>query len=108
MSPSKRHFHRYNTEEQAEVNRVDNGDHVIPMENDDINNIVDNDGTNRLIQDIYNAPMDDGVNMEEDIYRMIMMAVMRTMMMNIFLINLSFKIPLNPYMKAQKKVFSLL
>jgi hypothetical protein len=33
---------------------------------------------------------------------MIMMTVMRTMMMNIFLINLSFKMPLNPYMKAQK------
>jgi hypothetical protein len=34
---------------------------------------------------------------------MIMMIVMRTMMMNIFWINLSFKMPLNPYMKAQKK-----
>jgi hypothetical protein len=45
---------------------VDNGDHVIPMENDDINNTVDDDGTNRLIQDIYNAPMDDYVNIEED------------------------------------------
>jgi hypothetical protein len=66
MSPSRRRFHRDNTEEQAELNRVDNGDHVIPMENDDINNTVDDDGTNRLIQDIYNAPMDDDVNMEED------------------------------------------
>ena len=36
------------------------------MENDDINNTVDDDGTNRLIQDIYNAPMDDDVNLEED------------------------------------------
>jgi hypothetical protein len=45
---------------------VDNGDHVIPMVNDDINNTVDDDGTNRLIQDIYNAPMDDDVNMEEE------------------------------------------
>ena len=43
-----------------------NGDHVIPMENDDINNTVDDYGTNRLIQDIDNAPMDDDVNMEED------------------------------------------
>jgi hypothetical protein len=66
MPPSRRHFHRDNTEEQAELNRVDNGDHIIPMENDDINNIVDDDGTNRLIQDIYNAPMDDDINMEED------------------------------------------
>jgi hypothetical protein len=66
MSPSRRCFHRDNTEEQDELNRVDNGDHVIPMENDDINNTVDDDGTNRLIQDIYNAPMDDDVNMEED------------------------------------------
>jgi hypothetical protein len=45
---------------------VDNGDHVIPMENDDINNTIDDDGTNILIQDIYNAPMDDDVNMEEE------------------------------------------
>jgi len=66
IPPSRRRFHRDNTEEQAELNRVDNGDHVIPMENDDINNTVDDDGTNRLIQDIYNAPMDDDVNMEED------------------------------------------
>jgi hypothetical protein len=66
MSPSRRHFHRDNIEEQAELNRVDNGDHVIPMENDDINNTVDVDGTNRLIQYIYNAPMDDDVNTEED------------------------------------------
>jgi len=66
MSPSRRCFHRDNTEEQAELNRVDNGDHVIPMENDDINNTVDDDGTNRLIQDIYNASMNDDVNMEED------------------------------------------
>jgi hypothetical protein len=66
MSPRRRRFHRDNTKEQAEINHVDNGDHVIPMENDDINNIVDDDGTNRLIQDIYNAPMDDDVNMEED------------------------------------------
>jgi hypothetical protein len=63
MLPSRRRFHRYNTEEQVELNHVDNGDHVIPMENDDI---VDDDGTNRLIQDIYNAPMDDDFNMEED------------------------------------------
>jgi hypothetical protein len=66
MFPSKRRFHRDNIEEQVELNRVDNGDHVIPMENHDINNTVDDDGTNRLIQDIYNAPMDDDVNMEEE------------------------------------------
>jgi hypothetical protein len=66
MMPRRRRFHRDNTEEQAELNHVDNGDHVIPMENDDINNTVDDDGTNRLIQDIYNAPMDDNVNMEEE------------------------------------------
>jgi hypothetical protein len=66
MSPSRRRFHRDNTEEQAKLNHVDNGDHIIPMENDDINNIVDDDGTNRLIQDIYNVPMYDHVNMEED------------------------------------------
>ena len=67
MSPSKRRFHRDNTEEQVELNRVDNDDHVIPMENDYINNnTVDDDGTNRLIQDLFNAPMDDDVNLEED------------------------------------------
>jgi hypothetical protein len=66
MPPSRRCFHRDNNKEQVEVNHVDNGDHVIPMENDDINNTVDDDGTNRLIQDIYNAPMDDDVNMEEE------------------------------------------
>ena len=67
MSPSKRCFHRDNTEEQAELNRVDNDDHAIPMENDCINNnTVDDDGTNRLIQDLFNAPMDDDVNLEED------------------------------------------
>jgi len=67
MSPSKRRFLRDNTGEQAELNRVDNDDHVIPMENDYINNnTVDDDGTNRLIQDIFNAPMDDDVNLEED------------------------------------------
>ena len=66
MSPSRRRFHRDNTEEQVELNRVDNGDHIIPMENDDINNTFDDDGTNRLIQYISNAPMDDDVNMEED------------------------------------------
>ena len=66
MQPSRWRFHRDNTEEQDELNRVDNGDHIIPMENDDINNTVDDDGTNRLIQDIYNAPMDDDVNLEED------------------------------------------
>jgi hypothetical protein len=66
MSPSRRCFHRYNIEEQAELNLVDNDDHVIPMENDDINNTVVDDGTNRLIQEIYNAPMDDDVNLEED------------------------------------------
>jgi hypothetical protein len=67
MAHSKRCFHRYNTEEQVELNRVDNGDHIIPMENDDINNTVDDDGTNRFIQDIYNAPMDDYVNMEDNL-----------------------------------------
>ena len=36
------------------------------MENDGINNTVDDDGTNRLIQDIYISLMDDDVNMEED------------------------------------------
>jgi hypothetical protein len=66
MPRSRRRFHRDNIEEQDELNRVDNDDHVIPMENDDINNTVDDDGTNRLIQYIYNAPMDDDVNMEED------------------------------------------
>jgi hypothetical protein len=66
MSPNKRRFHRDNTEEKDELNRVDNDDHVIPMENDNINNTVDDDGKNRLIQDIYNAPMDDDVNLEED------------------------------------------
>jgi hypothetical protein len=66
MSPSRRCFHRDNIEEQAELNCVDNDDHVIPMENDDINNTVDDDGTNRLIQDIHNAPMDDDVNLEQD------------------------------------------
>jgi hypothetical protein len=66
MLPRRICFHRDNTKEQAELNRVDNDDHVIPMENDDINNTVDDDGTNRLIQDIYNAPMDDDVNLEED------------------------------------------
>ena len=54
MSPRRRCFHRDNTEEQVELNPVDNGDQVIPMENGDINNIVDDDGTNRLIHDIYN------------------------------------------------------
>ena len=108
MSPNRRCFHRDNTEEQVELNHVDNGDHIIPMENDDINNTVDDDGTNRLIQDIYNSPMDDDVNLEEE--------------------NLQndnddsdednddeyiFDKPIlqnapNPYMKAQKKVFSLL
>jgi hypothetical protein len=66
IPPSRRRFHRDNIEEQAELNRVDNDDHAIPMENDDINNTVDDDGTNRLIQDIYNAPMDDDINLEED------------------------------------------
>jgi hypothetical protein len=66
MLPSRRHFHRDNTKEQVELNRVDNGDHIIPMENGDINNTFDDDGTNRLIPDIYNSPMDDDVNMEED------------------------------------------
>ena len=109
MPPSKRRFLRDNTEEQAELNRVDNDDHVIPMENDYINNSrVDDDGTNRLIQDIFNAPMDDDVNLERTTCRMIRMTVMKTMMMTIFLIKLSLKMPLNPSMKAQKKVFSLL
>ena len=45
---------------------MDNDNHVIPRENDDINNIVVVYGTNRLNQDIYNAPMDDDVNMEEE------------------------------------------
>ena len=40
MPPSRRRFHRDNTEEQDELNRVDNDDHAIPMENDDINNTV--------------------------------------------------------------------
>ena len=66
MSPNRKRFHRDTNEEQAELNHVDNGDHVIPMENDDINNTIDDDGTNRLIHDIYNAPMDDDFNMEED------------------------------------------
>jgi len=66
MPPSKRRFLRDNTGEQAELNRVDNDDHVIPMGNDDINNTIDDDGTNILIQDIFNAPMDDDVNLEED------------------------------------------
>jgi hypothetical protein len=66
MLPSRIRFHRDNTEEKTELNRVDSGDNIIPMENDDINNTVDDDGTNRLIQDIYNSPMDDDVNMEED------------------------------------------
>ena len=67
MSPSKRRFLRDNTEEQDELNCVDNDDHVIPMENDYINNnTVDDDGTNRLIEDLFNAPMDDDVNLEED------------------------------------------
>jgi hypothetical protein len=66
MSPSRRHFHRDNAKEQAKLNHVDNDNHVMPMENDDINNTIDDDGTNRLIQDIYNAPMDDDVNLEED------------------------------------------
>jgi hypothetical protein len=43
---------------------VDNDDHIIPMENDDIEN--DDDGKNSLIQDIYNSPMDDDVKLEED------------------------------------------
>ena len=51
LPPSKRRFLRDNTGEQAEVNRVDN----------------DDDGTNRLIQDIYNAPMDDDVNIEDNL-----------------------------------------
>ena len=67
MPPSRRRFHRDNTEEQAELNRVDNDDHVIPMENYDINNTVDDDGTNRLIKDIYNSPMDDDVNLEDNL-----------------------------------------
>jgi hypothetical protein len=66
MSPSRRRFHRDNAKEQAKLNHVDNDNHVMPMENDDINNTIDDDGTNRLIQDIYNAPMDDDVNLEED------------------------------------------
>ena len=50
MPPKKRRFLRDNTREQAELNRVDN----------------DDDGTNRLIEDLFNAPMDDDVNLEED------------------------------------------
>lgn len=50
MPPSKRRFLRDNTGEQAELNHVDN----------------DDDGTNRLIEDLFNAPMDDDVNLEED------------------------------------------
>jgi len=50
LPPSKRRFLRDNTGEQAELNCVDN----------------DDDGTNRLIEDLFNAPMDDDVNLEED------------------------------------------
>ena len=45
---------------------MDIEDHVNPMEEYDTNNIVEEDKKNILIQDFFNAPMDESNNLDED------------------------------------------
>ena len=77
-----------------------NGEHVNDhIEQDDhIDNVVEDDGTNTLIHDSFNVIMDDDDDDDNEI-------LMNLMMFTICLFSIRH---MNPFMKAPTQIFSLL